>query len=61
VYLTEPKGYQFMGASAAGAATVGAQRIGAMRVVSFSAPKGGHLSWRVRWKIPTGGPSHNGE
>ena len=50
LYLTEPAGYSFAGASASGARVVGSVRAGALRIVRLRALASGRVRWSVRWK-----------
>jgi len=49
LYLTEPPGFRFAGASADGAAVTGSTRAGTLRVVRFRASHAARVTWRVRW------------
>ena len=51
LYLTEPKGYRFAGASVGDAAAVaGAARSGGLRVVRLRAAHSARVAWRVVWR-----------
>ena len=50
LYLTEPRGFRFAGASADGAKVLGSRRAGGLRVVRLKTPGAARVAWRVRWE-----------
>jgi len=49
LYLTEPAGFRFAGATADGAEVLGSERSGELRVVRLNAGHSARVTWRVRW------------
>ena len=49
LYLTEPAGFRFAGATADGAQVLGSERSGELRVVRLNAGHSARVAWRVRW------------
>ena len=49
LYLTEPAGFRFAGATADGAEVLGSERSGELRVVRLNAGHSARVAWRVRW------------
>ena len=49
LYLTEPAGWKFVGASVEGAELVGTPRTGALRVVRMRGARSGRVTWSVRF------------
>jgi hypothetical protein len=51
LYLTEPAGYRFDGASADGAVVTSQARQGSIRVVSLASAQGGRATWHARYRV----------